>query len=199
MCFIFQSLQIGQKSEPGSQQEPTPSTISDAAPPLSRLSDLHGSSVTQPHIKQKDDSAPTPSASRTETASAWIESDSDDSDEPKPKKTALEDLFGSDVLIAGVSGPTIQSLQSQIDDEIARYRKEIPIPLKDSATDWWRKKSCQYPLLGKLAQCYLAIPGTSVPSERIFSTAGDVVTALRTNLKPKNVDMLVFLNKNLEL
>jgi len=70
------------------------------------------------------------------------------------------------------------------------------IPQKDSTTDWWRKKSSQYPLLCKLAQCCLTIPQTSVPSERVFSTAGDVVTSLRTNLKPNNVDMLVFLDKN---
>jgi len=55
--------------------------------------------------------------------------------------------------------------------------------MKDYATDWWRKKSSPYPLLGKLTQCYLAIPGTSVPSDGVFSTAGYVVTALRTNLK----------------
>ena len=96
----------------------------------------------------------------------------------------------------GVTGSTTQSLILQIDHDIAMYRKEIPIPLKDSATDWWRKKSSQNPLLGKLAQRYLAIPGTSVLSEWVFSTAGNVVTALRTNLKPSNVDMLVFLNKN---
>jgi len=76
----------------------------------------------------------------------------------------------------------------QIDHEISIYRKEIPIPLKDSATDWWRKKSSQYHLLCKLAQCYLAIPETSVPPE-VFSTAGDVVTAMRTIPKPSNVDM----------
>jgi len=79
-----------------------------------------------------------------------------------------------------------QSLTLQIDHELARYRNGIPIPLKDSPTNWWRKKSSQYPLLGKLVQCYFAIPGTSVHSERVFSTAGDVVTALRTSLKTQS-------------
>ena len=66
-----------------------------------------------------------------------MESDSNDSDadEPKPKKTALQDLFGSDVLMMGVSESTTQSLTSQIDHEITRYGKDIPIPLKDSATN----------------------------------------------------------------
>jgi len=99
--------------------------------------------------------------------------------------------------MTGVSESTTQSLTSQIYHEITRYRKEIPISLKYSATDWWRKKSSHYPLLGKLAQYYLAIPVISVLPKRVFLTAGNVVTALRTNLKPSNVDMLVFLKKNL--
>jgi len=35
--------------------------------------------------------------------------------------------------------------------------------------------------------------GTSVPSERLFSKAGEVVAARRSNIKPKNVDMILFL------
>ena len=42
---------------------------------------------------------------------------------------------------------------------------------------------------------YYGVPGTcgtSVPSERLFSKA-----TARSNIKPKNVDMILFLNKNL--
>jgi len=80
-----------------------------------------------------------------------VKCDSNDSDvdEPKPKKTTLADLFGSEVLMTGVSEATRQSLTSQIDHDIARYRKEISISLNGCATCWCRKKSSQYPLLGK--------------------------------------------------
>ncbi|KAH3789232.1 hypothetical protein DPMN_167407 [Dreissena polymorpha] len=40
-------------------------------------------------------------------------------------------------------------------------------------------------------KCYLVMQGTSVPSERIFSTAGDLVSAHRACLDPDNVDILV--------
>ena len=46
---------------------------------------------------------------------------------------------------------------------------------------------------------YFGVPGTcgtSVPSDRLFSKAGEVVTARRSNIKPKNVGMIPFLNKN---
>jgi len=88
----------------------------------------------------------------------------------------------SDILMTGDSESTTQSLTSQIEHNITRYKKDILIPFKDSATNWWRKKSSRYPLLGKLAQFYLTIQGISVSPERVFSTA-DVVTALMTNLK----------------
>ncbi|KAH3738724.1 hypothetical protein DPMN_045365 [Dreissena polymorpha] len=41
--------------------------------------------------------------------------------------------------------------------------------------------------------------GTSVPSEKIFSTAGDPVSAHRDCLDPGNVDMLIFVKANIIL
>lgn len=47
-----------------------------------------------------------------------------------------------------------------------------------------------------MARHYLAIQGTSVASERVFSTAGDIVSAKRNRIDPKRVNMVLFLNKN---
>ena len=110
---------------------------------------------------------------------------------PPPKKTALEDLLGS-------SYTTLETVQSNrgIEMEILSYRNGIPIPLNSSPLEWWKVNAYAYPLLAPLAKAYLCIPATSVPSERVFSTAGDIVCAQRSLITPEHVDMLVFLKKN---
>jgi hypothetical protein len=50
-------------------------------------------------------------------------------------------------------------------------------------------------VLSKLARKYMAIPASSVPSEPIFSLAGNIVNKKRTMLSPENVNLLIFLNK----
>lgn len=54
-----------------------------------------------------------------------------------------------------------------------------------------------YPNLSKLAFKYLSIVATSVPSERLFSKAGDILTEKRNRLKGKHLSKLLFL-QNIE-
>uniref|UniRef100_A0A3B4FMZ3 BED-type domain-containing protein n=1 Tax=Pundamilia nyererei TaxID=303518 RepID=A0A3B4FMZ3_9CICH len=54
-------------------------------------------------------------------------------------------------------------------------------------------------ILATLAKRYLCIPGTSVSAERVFSTAGDIVTAKRSTLTSEHVDQLLFLSKNADI
>uniref|UniRef100_A0A3P8RJ63 BED-type domain-containing protein n=1 Tax=Astatotilapia calliptera TaxID=8154 RepID=A0A3P8RJ63_ASTCA len=82
-------------------------------------------------------------------------------------------------------------------EEVNRYRGVEPVALSEDPLIWWRDHEREYPLLALQAKQYLSIPGTSVPSERVFSTAGDIVTAQRSCLTPQHVDQLLFLQKNL--
>ncbi|KAK9537980.1 hypothetical protein VZT92_005546 [Zoarces viviparus] len=96
---------------------------------------------------------------------------------PPQKKSAIEELFGETFASKDADHHTFGG------DPLA----------------WWKSNQCKYPHIAMMARRYLAVPGTSVPSERVFSTAGDIVTAKRSTLSPENVDILIFVKKNLKL
>ena len=63
---------------------------------------------------------------------------------------------------------------------------------------WWKNQAVAFPLLSELARFFLAIPATSVPSERIWSDGGQLVTTLRSRLNPEHIDQLLSLRVNKE-
>ena len=79
------------------------------------------------------------------------------------------------------------------------YLSETNAPQHSNPLLYWKEKQASWPLLATLARKYLAPPCTTVPSERLFSTAGNVVTDKRTRLDAEKVEMLLFLNKNMFL
>lgn len=82
-------------------------------------------------------------------------------------------------------------------DEVNHFLKMPTLDPDSNALEWWKTNAERLPTLSRVVRQLLCIPATSVPSERIFSTSGNVVTKKRASLRPDNVDMLVFLNKNL--
>ena len=60
---------------------------------------------------------------------------------------------------------------------------------------WWKEHAAQFPYLSQVARRYLAMTATSASVERLFSVAGQVVTAKRNRLHPSSVTLLVFLHE----
>ena len=92
----------------------------------------------------------------------------------------------------------IIDLDKVIDNEVDTYRNRKPQALKisdKSPIEFWMENTKLYPHLAKLAPKYLVCQASSVASEKIFSTAGDIVTDNRARLDPESVEALVFLKK----
>ena len=106
----------------------------------------------------------------------------------KKKKTALAILLGED--------EDDDSTVFTTSEEFEKYLKEFPLKSSENCLEWWAKNKHTYPNLAKLATQYLCVPATSVPAEQVFSVAGEIVNTKRASLKPENVDLLIFLNKN---
>lgn len=82
--------------------------------------------------------------------------------------------------------------------ELTVYLQTAEVDSDADPLDWWRCHQTNFPRIAKLAQqYYLCIPATSAPSERVFSSGGNIVTCHRAALKPDAVDRLVFLAKKL--
>lgn len=81
-----------------------------------------------------------------------------------------------------------------VEDEIQMFLKEKTDRTADPM-QWWRSNQSKYPNVKLLARKYLAIPATQVSSERLFSTAGNVVTSKRGTLSQCHVEELTFLHE----
>ena len=62
----------------------------------------------------------------------------------------------------------------------------------------WKLRINGVKLFTKLAARFLSAPANELAFEQIFSVARDVYDYRRSNLLPKNVEMLIFLNANLK-
>nr|XP_061819390.1 E3 SUMO-protein ligase ZBED1-like [Nerophis lumbriciformis] len=120
------------------------------------------------------------------------EPDDDDPPVKKKKMSALDQLLGKDFEVRMAA----TSVRDKASEEVKRYRERDPLPLQKKTLQWWKEQQ-DLPLLSSLAKRYLCIPATSVASERVFSTAGDIVSTKHSLLKHEHVDQLIFLKKNL--
>jgi len=114
---------------------------------------------------------------------------------PAAKKKTLGDLLKSRTTSASAPIPK----RARADKELTRYLNEECIDSNANPLSWWRDNQSRYPLLSKVARKYMCICATSTPSERVFSAAGNIVTPMRSSLKPHKVNMLVFLARNKDI
>uniref|UniRef100_A0A2S2R790 Zinc finger BED domain-containing protein 1 n=1 Tax=Sipha flava TaxID=143950 RepID=A0A2S2R790_9HEMI len=95
---------------------------------------------------------------------------------------------------------TVQSQTTTTSSAIALMKQYLGMPyqgLNCNMATYWNEHKLVLAPLSNIALKYSIIPATSVLSERIFSKAGQIISARRNRLLPKNVDILIFLNKNM--
>lgn len=109
---------------------------------------------------------------------------------PKKKKKGLSLLFEQEDTIISKDPRDI------VQDEIEKYLYIPKLGMDDNPLKWWKENQGSFPNLVKLAKKYLAVQGSSVPCERVFSTGGNVISKRRCSLLPKNAEMQIFLHCN---
>ena len=127
--------------------------------------------------------------------SSSVEQDLQES-ESRPKRTKLENFFGDSIQISSEEVSAAEAAET----ELQRYELEDPLSLDTKKPLlWWKEREINYKYLSILAKRFLCITSTSVPSERLFSSAGNLLSEKRSRLSPENVEKLFFLYENNEL
>ncbi|GBP56345.1 Zinc finger BED domain-containing protein 1 [Eumeta japonica] len=117
------------------------------------------------------------------------ESDSSDNFEKPEEKFSLWDDHHK---LVHKSWKTAKSDDS-ISDELSIYLRSPVARLSENPLEIWNDLKIQLPKLHSIAYKYLTMVGTSVPSERLFSKAAQVVNQQRNRLKGKRLNKLLFL------
>lgn len=91
----------------------------------------------------------------------------------------------------------LQKAAKQADEK--PYRDVHIINNKSNVGAWWKTHETIYPAEAALARRYLAIPATSAPSERLFSTGGRVIEKRRAALKPSTARAIILVHEHIAL
>lgn len=82
------------------------------------------------------------------------------------------------------------------EDELENYLespRDSNVRTQKGVLPWWQSHATQYPNLIHMARKYLIIPASSVPSERLFSFAGDLFRARRNRLQDDIAEAILVL------
>ncbi|GET01179.1 zinc finger BED domain-containing protein 1-like [Rhizophagus clarus] len=81
-------------------------------------------------------------------------------------------------------------------NEITKYLSLKKINFESDPLVWWHEQEENFPILSKIAKKYLAVYACSTSSERLFSDAGNLLTAKRNRISPKFFKKIMFLKRN---
>ncbi|KAL3858106.1 hypothetical protein ACJMK2_012717 [Sinanodonta woodiana] len=128
---------------------------------------------------------------------------------PRPKRERLklkqtpldhqDDVSGISFLwpVTSLSVPSTKRPKwNAVDTMIELYMASPSLPREDLYS-WWNTHKFQFPYLAKLARRYLSAPASSVPSEQLFSGAGQTFSDRCGSLLGEKGEMLLLLKYNL--
>ncbi|PLW57257.1 hypothetical protein PCANC_02428 [Puccinia coronata f. sp. avenae] len=83
------------------------------------------------------------------------------------------------------------TVANDLNDKIRQYIAEVKEPSHTNILYYWANHTKVYPSLSEMAKCFLAIPATSAPSERVFSKSKTIFGSQRHSLSSSSVEHLL--------
>ena len=136
---------------------------------------LEDNSIEQPDHGKTEMSESTESTSTESTESSRPTKRAKTSENTKTKVTRFSKLLGEIFINDSNALPPRLAISERVKWELSLYRAEQPADLDSDPLEWWKERKFAYPILTKLIQKKYSMVATSVPSERLFSTAGNII------------------------
>lgn len=113
--------------------------------------------------------------------------DTSDEDDPNSLWSVHKEL----VLKKTINEPNLSD--NEMPTDLKHYLNQPTVSLSDNVFKFWDTHGPIYPRLKKIVDPYLSMVATSVPSERLFSKAGQIMTESRNRLSGDHLNKLIFL------
>ena len=150
------------------------------------------------------------SADTRETAINWLTEEAA-MDEPTPPDLAepnthtpsdATSLFQNEytaLLKENCASVSEEINEKDLEQEINMFLSDSLLKRDCDPLKWWAINSNRFSRLNKFVRKYLCAPPSSVPSERVFSEAGDLYDEKRNRLNPDKAEMILVIRGNLPL
>ena len=114
----------------------------------------------------------------------------DTTEEPLKKKRRHNGESSLDFNVLFANEDSFSDSDLELDNYLNSPRSQPNIDI----LQWWKTHQKVYPILSLIARDILCVSATSVPAERMFSEAAQVVTKLRTLLNDDKITALICIN-----
>ncbi len=118
--------------------------------------------------------------------------DNDERTKKWNKRTKRDGITVEDVLKEYASNENFSTYDEEKYDKVLEYMKrKVNYQAGEDVLLWWKKHSCIYSQVSRLAPSILSVPASSTTGERIFTETGQVLDATRQQLNSDSLDSLV--------
>jgi len=119
-------------------------------------------------------------------------SNKDSSDDDTERADSLWSFHNE--LVSKKASENSEDNNERMPTDLKHFLNQPTISLDENIIKFWNVHKTMYPHIAKVAEPYLSIVATSVPSERLFSKAGNIMSAKRNRLKGEKLQHLLFLS-----
>lgn len=123
----------------------------------------------------------------------------EDNEPPSKRKKAESSQLLSYIFNEQRSEAVSETTKTSLQVEISSYLSKPCLKENDDPLQFWGKQNADYPSLARLPACYLAIPASSGPVEKLFSISGKIFRPERCRLTDIHFQQLMNIKCNAHL